>query len=90
MLNENQKNKWNARAKKEGQALLGKLNIKELTDDNIGAFATALDLNVSSLVSLKEEGQAIDEDLLNIYDLLTDIVLDNEENLDFLNKLFLD
>ena len=41
------------------------------------------------MVTMQEcEDQKIDEDLLDIYDLLTDIVLDNEDNIDFLNKLF--
>ena len=30
----------------------------------------------------------IDEELLEIYDLLTDIVLDHEEDLEFLNSVF--
>ena len=34
------------------------------------------------------ENKKIDEELLEIYDLLVDIVLDNEEDLDFLNQLF--
>jgi hypothetical protein len=40
------------------------------------------------LVNAQEDGESIDEELLKIYDLLTDIVLDNEEDLDFLNQLF--
>ena len=49
----------------------------------------ANDVKVAGLVTMQEcEDQKIDEDLLDIYDLLTDIVLDNEDNIDFLNKLF--
>ena len=40
------------------------------------------------MVNSQEAGENIDEELLQIYDLLTDIVLDNEEDLEFLNKLF--
>ncbi len=35
-----------------------------------------------------EDGERVDKELLSIYDLLVDIVLDNEEDLDFLNELF--
>ena len=44
-----------------------------------------------AVVTAKEcDGKVIDEELLEIYDLLTDIVLDNEADLDFLNSLFFD
>lgn len=36
----------------------------------------------------ESENLPIDEELLEIYDLLTDIILDNENDLDFLNELF--
>lgn len=89
MLSEIQKNKFNERAKEEAKRLLGELGIVRLSDDNIGTFQRTLDVYVSGLVSLQEcENKKIDEELLGIYDLLADIVLDNEENLDFLNQLF--
>ena len=34
------------------------------------------------------EDKKIDEELLGIYDLLVDIVLDNEDDIGFLNRLF--
>lgn len=46
------------------------------------------DFKVSSLVNAQEDGEMIYEELLDIYDLLTDIVLDNETDSPFLNQLF--
>ena len=89
MLNENQKSKFNERAKKEAKKLLRELNISELTDSSIGTLQNELVARVSGLVSADEGGKAIDKELLEIYDLLTDIVWDNEEDLAFLNDLFL-
>ena len=90
MLSEVQKNKFTKRAKDEARELLRNLNIgKFISTDDTGRLIEQLDCEVSGLVSQKEcENQKIDEELLDIYDLLTDIVLDNEENLDFLNELF--
>ena len=89
MLSENQKNKFTPRVKEEVKKLLQELNIKRLSDENIGDLQRALDVNVSGLVTLKEcENKEIDEELLEIYDLLVDVVMDNEEDLDFLNQLF--
>lgn len=89
MLNESQKGKFTARAKEEAKKLLQELNISALTDDSIGALQNELVARVSGLVSADEDGKAIDKELLEIYDLLTDIVWDNEEDLNFLNELFL-
>ena len=89
MLNEIQKNKFTIRAKNEAKKMLNELGITNLNDNNIGDFETALDVNVSGLVTLQEcQGQNIDVELLKIYDLLTDIILDNEDDFDFLNSLF--
>lgn len=89
MLSEIQKNKFTERAKQEGIKLLKKMGVEKfLSFDDSGNFIYALDLEVSSLVNDQTEGKNIDEELLAIYDLLTDIVLDNEEDLDFLNELF--
>lgn len=89
MLNDKQQDKFTARAKEEAQKLLKKLNIVKLDDNSICDLQEELDLRVSSLVTMQEcENKEIDEELLEIYDLLTDIVLDNEEDLDFLNQLF--
>lgn len=88
MLNEKQQNKFTARAKEVVQKLLKKLNIVKLDDNSIGDLQEELDFLVASLVNAQEDGETIDEELLEIYDLLTDIVLDNEEDLDFLNQLF--
>ncbi len=89
MLSEIQKNKFTTRAQQEARKLLLELNIENLNNDNICNLQSQLDVLVSGLVSLKEcEHQNVDEELLEIYDLLTDIVLDNEENLDFLNQIF--
>lgn len=91
MLSEIQKNKFTQRAKTEAKKLLHELKInKFLTADEPGSFIEALDAKVSELVSAQEDGEVIDKELLNIYDLLTDIVLDNENNLNFLNQLFFD
>ena len=88
MLSEIQKNKYSARAKQVAQELLKKLDILKLDDDSICDFQEELDFRVASLVNAEEDGESIDEELLQIYDLLTDIVLDNEDDLDFLNQLF--
>ncbi len=88
MLSEIQKNKFTARAKDEVTKLLKRLNIVELTDDTLCNLQEELDFLVASLVNAQEDGEVIDEELLEIYDLLTDIVLDNEEDLEFLNNLF--
>lgn len=88
MLSEIQKNKFTARAKEVAKNLLKELNILKLDNDTICDLQSKLDLKVASLVSTQEEGENIDEKLLEIYDLLVDIVLDNEEDLDFLNSLF--
>lgn len=58
-------------------------------DDNSDCdLESELDLRVSSLVSAQEDGEKTDKELLEIYDLLTDIVLVNEDNHNFLNRLF--
>ena len=90
MLSEIQKSEFNARAKNEIRNLLKELKITTLTDDNIGLLQDKLIAVVSGLVSAKEKGDNVDEKLIKIYDLITDIVLDNEEDLEFLNKLFMD
>ncbi len=68
--------------------MLRKLNIVKLDDVSICDLQEELDCLVASLVNTQEAGGVIDEELLEIYDLLIDIVLDNEEDLDFLNQLF--
>ncbi|MGN0818855.1 MAG: hypothetical protein ACI4M6_00460 [Christensenellaceae bacterium] len=88
MLSEVQKNKFNEKAQEEIKKILKKLNIVALTDDTVCNLQEELDFLVASLVNAKEDGETIDEELLQIYDLLVDIVLDNEEDLDFLNQLF--
>lgn len=89
MLSKNQQNKFTTRAKEEAKRLLLELNIEKfLSFDDSGSMINFLDFKVASLVNAKEDGEVIDEELLEIYDLLTDIVLDNEEDLDFLNQLF--
>ena len=89
MLSEKQKNKFTARAKEEAKKLLHETKIQKfLSLDDSGKLIEILDFEVASLVNAKEDGETIDEELLEIYDLLTDIVLDNEEDLDFLNQLF--
>ncbi len=89
MLSEIQKINFTTRAKQEVQKLLKELKIERLNDDNLGDLLLELDVSVSGLVSLKEcDNREIDEGLLKIYDLLTDIVLDNENDLGFLNQLF--
>lgn len=84
-----QKNKFDDNAKAEMVKLLQKLHISLLTDDNIGMLQNELDLRVCELVNQKENGNEINENLLDIFDLLTDIVLDNQDDLKFLNNLFL-
>ena len=89
MLSEIQKNKFTARAKEEAKKLLLRSKIEKfLSLDDSGRFIEILDFEVASLVNAQEDGETIDEELLEIYDLLVDIVLDNEGNLDFLNQLF--
>ena len=89
MLSEIQKNKFTARAKEEAKKLLLESKIEKfLSLDDSWRVIDILDFEVASLVNAQEDGEAIDEELLEIYDLLTDIVLDNETDLDFLNELF--
>ena len=89
MLSEIQKNKFTARVKEEAKKLLLESKIEKFISlDDSGQFIEILDFEVASLVNSQEAGEKIDEELLEIYDLLTDIVLDNEENLGFLNQLF--
>lgn len=91
MLSEIQKKQFTPRAKGEAANLLKELGITVLNEDSLCNLQEELDLKVASLVTKKEcEGQEIDDELLEIYDLLTDIILDNEEDLDFLNSLFFD
>ena len=88
MLSEVQRNKFSEKAREEVKELLRKLNIVKLTDDTVCKLQEELDFLVASLVNAQEDGETIDEELLEIYDLLVDIVLDNEEDLDFLNQFF--
>lgn len=90
MLSEIQKTRLTLRAKEVVQNLLNELKIAKLDDNNICDLQSALDLKVASLVSEKEDGESIDNELLEIYDVLVDIVIDNEDDLEFLNQLFLD
>lgn len=91
MLSEIQKNKFTARVKSEAKKLLLESKIEKfLSLNDSGRFIEILDFEVASLVNAQEDGETIDEELLKIYDLLTDIVLDNEEDLEFLNQLFFD
>ena len=90
MLSEIQKNRLMLRAKEVVQNLLNELKIAKLDDNNICDLQSALDLKVATLVSEREDGESIDNELLEIYDLLVDIVIDNEDDLEFLNQLFLD
>ena len=87
MLNEVQKNKFTEKVKEVAQSLLRELNIEKFADKAVCDFQSALDSEVASLVSAQEEGENIDKNLLEAYDLLVDIVLDNEDNTDFLNQL---
>ena len=89
MLSEIQKNKFTTRAKEEAKRLLFESKIEKfLSLDDSGRFIEILDFQVSSLVNAQEDGETIDQELLDIYDLLTDIVIDNETDLPFLNQLF--
>lgn len=88
MLSEIQKEKFDKNAKKEIQRVLKILRIDRLNEYNIGDLQSELDLEVASLVSKQEDGEVTDPSLLEIYDLLVDIVLENEDNLEFLNSIF--
>ncbi len=88
MLDDNKQTKLTAKEQEVARDLLRELKIEELNDDNIGKLQNALDVNVSALVSAKEDGETVDNELIKIYDSITDIVLDNEEDFDFLNRLF--
>lgn len=87
MLNENDE-LYKARIKEEAKKLLQELNITKINDDNIGILQNELVARVSGLVSAKEEGKIIDEELLRVYDLLMDMVWGNEEDLDCVNEIF--
>ena len=89
MLNANQSKNLTPRAKEEIKKILQELKIESISDENICILQNKLDLRVSSMVSAKEDGEVIEDELLTIYDLLVDIVVDNEDNLGLLNDLFL-
>ena len=77
--------------KEEAKKLFEELKIEKLDDNAIGKIQDTLIVRVSGLVTMQEcENLEIDKELLEIYDLLTDIIYDNEYDLDFLNKLFFD
>ncbi len=91
MLNKSPESKFTPRAKEEAKKLLAEMNITELNDDNLYEVEVELDTRVSGLVTMDEsEHRPIDHELLEIYDTLTDIILEHEEEIDFLNKLFLE
>ena len=91
MLSEALKKKFTPRAKEEAKKILQELNITKLDDDNICDVEDELTARVSSLVTEDEDMHLpIDRELLRIYDTLTDIIIDNEDDIDFLNKLILD
>ncbi len=91
MLSESLKSRFTPRAKEEAKKLLSEMKIAELNDDNLYEVEVELDTRVSGLVTMNEcEHQPIDHELLDIYDTLTDIILEHEEEINFLNKLFLE
>ena len=84
------KDRLTQRGRAVAQKLLCELNITVFDEDSICALQNELDIRVASLVSAQEDGESIDLELLEIYDLITDILLDNEDDPELLNKLFLD
>ena len=91
MLSENLQIRFTPRAKEEAKKLLAEMNITELNDGNLYEVEVELDTRVSGLVTMDEcEHLPIDHELLEIYDTLTDIILAHEDEIDFLNKLFLE
>lgn len=95
MLDKKYQEKFTPRAKAEANKLLQELGITTIDEDNIGEFLDILMLRISGLVTLDEdEHQPIDRELLAIYDLLMDIVVDydngEESDYEFFNKLFFD
>lgn len=90
MLSEILKSRFTSRAKEVAKKVLDELNISKITEDNMYDFQLTLDSLVSGLVTEDEvEKKPIDRELLEIYDLLTDIVIDNDDDLPLLNELFL-
>lgn len=92
MLDKEYQEAFTPRAKAEANKLLKELGITVIDEDNICDLQELLDTRVVGLVNQQESGEPIDEELLDIYDLLTDIVIeydnDKEENYKFLNQLF--
>lgn len=80
------------RAKQEAKKVLNEIGIDRFkTFDDIGEFIDELGCRVSGLVTAKEcNGEQIDQELLDIYDLLTGIAFDYEEDIDYMNKLIFD
>ena len=75
MLSASQEKRFSIKAKEAAKNLLEQLGITEISEDNIGVLQRELDSCVSALVTMQEcEDQAIDVELLKIYDLLSDIV----------------
>ena len=89
MLSKILEKRFNERAKLETKALLTKLNISYFDEKSLSHFFKEVELLVNSLVMDETEGKEIDNELLSIYNTIIDIILDNEENIDFLNKIFI-
>lgn len=89
MSSKNTKINIDSRAIYEIRRLLDILKINKLNENNICDLEDLLDSKVVELANAKDSyNEIIDNELLRIYDLLTDIIMENEDNIDFLNKLF--
>lgn len=97
MLDKEYQEKFTPRVKQEANKLLQELGIERFSsessdgksDTSSGTLLELLDSKICGLVTLDEvEHQSIDRELLAIYDLLSDIISDNETDIEFLNQLF--
>ena len=89
MLSKILEKRFNEKAKLETKALLAKLKISHFDKKSLSYFFEEVETLVNSLVMDETEGKEIDQELLSIYNTIIDIILDNEDNFEFLNALFI-
>lgn len=90
MLNKRQKELFNDKARYELQKILKELGIVVFNEETTNLLQETIESKIISMSYDETEKKQIDEELLKIYDIINDIILDNETNYEFLNKLIFD
>lgn len=90
MLNKRQKELFNDKARYELQKILKELGIVVFNEETTNLLQETIESKIISMSYYETEKKQIDEELLKIYDIINDIILDNETNYEFLNKLIFD